>query len=125
MASARDTPLSRDELRERFLADHARLCELFDRLRSAIDLGDQVGTAALWNELDAEVTAHLEHEQTAVVPVLFELRPREAHGVHQEIRHVRARLREIGSTPGRPRAVAIRSFLDELEAHLRHEETLL
>jgi hypothetical protein len=128
MGTADEPELPPSAIRERFLAERDRMSEIFDRLLSAIRDGDDAQTVASWKDLDANVTAHLDHEQRAVLPILFEVRPRDAHGIVQEQRHIRARLREVGEAirdRSKHAADAARSFVDELAAHLRREEALL
>ena len=104
---------------ERCAGAHRSLTELCAALRTALEGDDVWAREQLWGQLAAEVCAHFDDEQTSLLAPLFETRARDAQVMMQEQRQLRSRLLEIGRVPP---ARSLRSFLDELEAHLRRED---
>jgi hypothetical protein len=127
MAAPFEPGLALGTIRERFLVNRDRLSDLAARVLEAIESGQHEAIASSWAEFGANVTAHLDEEQTAIIPTLFELRPRDVQGILQEHRHIRARLGDVHAAMSKGASFArpVRRFVDELRAHLRHEEAIL
>jgi hypothetical protein len=114
-------------LRDMFLADHRRIEETLTRVIVALEALDPERAAAEWLDFDDALTRHLDAEDRYLVVALSVSRPRDARTLLQEHRHLRSRALELGravergvSLPG-----AIRGFVDELSAHVRHETSVL
>jgi hemerythrin-like domain-containing protein len=114
-------------LRDRFLADHNELEDLFAGLLDAFEANDREGVALLWNEFDERLTKHLAAEERFMIPQLFASRPRDARTIMEEHRHIRSRLSELGFGVDLHivRLETARGFIDELRAHARHEDDVL
>jgi hypothetical protein len=114
-------------IRDRFLADHRRLEELFASVLSAVDANDRERIEGSWAEFDTALSADLGAQEKLLVPALLQSRAREARAILQEHRHIRARLLELGAAIRTHviRGGMARGFLDELRAHARHEDTIL
>ena len=99
---------------------------LFASLLAAYHAGDMARGAALWKDLEAALTAHVRITEKAVVDAP-PLRPNDARLILQEHRHLQARLRELTETLHALRRPEdrVRTFVDEVRAHLRHEAALL
>ncbi len=114
-------------IRDRFLADHRRLETLLEQLLAAFEANDREVIAKLWTEFDSGLLAHLEAEETYLIPALFWICERDARVLVQEHRHIRTRLAELGVGIDLHvvRLSAARDFVDELRAHARTEDRLL
>ena len=87
---------SSNTFRARYRADHDELEARFARLLSAFETNDRDVVAKLWNDFEERLVRHLEAEERLLVPQLFLSRPREAHTILEEHRHIRSRLTELG-----------------------------
>jgi hemerythrin len=127
VAAMNTTGPSSTAVRDRFLADHRELENLFARLLVAFEASDRAGIEALWNEFYDRISSHFDAEERFMIPRLFVAHPRDARAILAEHRHIRSRLSELGYrvdlhfvpleiTPG---------FVDELRAHIRHEDDVL
>src|SRR5678809_1402573 len=114
-------------IRDQFLADHGRLERLFARLLTAFEANDREDVADLWAEFESGLLAHMETEETQLIPALQRVSPRNARILVQEHRHIRARLTELGVALDLHalRLDTARAFVDELRAHARSEDALL
>ena len=112
---------------EHFLADHQRLEALVARVLAAFSANDRELVAALWTEFDAGLLAHLEAEETYLIPVLLRTAERDARILLQEHKHMRTRLMElgVGIDLHLVNLEAAQSFMRELHAHATHEDALL
>jgi hemerythrin len=117
-------PLS---IRQHFLADHVRLETVLEELIRAFEANDREDVAALWAELDSGLLAHLEAEETYMIPALLAFSEREARVIIGEHKHIRARLIELGAGIDLHivRLESARDFVEELRAHARNEDRLL
>lgn len=114
-------------VRDRFVADHRELEDLFAQLLDAFAANDGGKVAHLWNEFDDHLTKHLEAEERFLIPQLFASNPREARTILREHRHIRSRLVEagVGVDLHIVRLEMVRGFVEELRAHARHEDDIL
>lgn len=119
-------PLS-TPIRDRFLADHERLDAALARLLAAFEANDQEDVARTWVEFESGLIAHLEAEETHLIPALHWASERAARVVVAEHTHIRARLTDLGAGIDLHvvRLDSVRSFIDELRAHAQSEERLL
>jgi len=110
-------------LLDAFLAGHRRIEDSLTRVIVALEAVDPQRAAAEWTDFDREITAHLDAEDTHVIPVLLAARPREAQSLLHEHRHIRRRALELGTAirKGALRSEVVRGFVDELSAHCRRE----
>jgi len=118
---------SEQTIRDHFVDEHRTFEVLFAELLQALSSVEQVRVAALWSAFESGVCSHLEAEESFLIPPLLAERPREAGALLAEHRHIRTRLgaltkalesRSFGEG-------SVRGFIDELRAHVRHEEAVL
>jgi hemerythrin-like domain-containing protein len=114
-------------IRDRLLADHQRLEEIFTRLLAAFEADDREQVAISWTEFDAGLLAHLEAEEKFLIPALFRASERDARAILEEHRHIRARLVVLGAGVDLHivRLDEASAFIDELRAHAHHEDALM
>jgi hemerythrin-like domain-containing protein len=115
------------EVRDRLCRDHLRLEGFLAAVQAAFDSEDPVAIACAWTPFEKELLAHLEVEETFLIPVLFRTNRREGRALLEEHRHIRARLAELspGVTHANAQARTARAFIEELRAHARHEDNVL
>jgi hemerythrin-like domain-containing protein len=108
----------------RSVLDHAGLEALLGRAIRACEGGS--GTPNdLWAEFEGALARHFEHEERVLLAPLLVTRPREANVIMEEHRHLRRRVAQLDGDPRGVVADALRTFLDELRAHGRHEDRTL
>jgi hemerythrin len=114
-------------IRDRFMADHRRLEAIVDQVLAALEANDRDEIRKLWRALESGLHAHFEAEEKHAIPLLMVSGPREGQALLAEHKHLRRRLAELGSEIdlGVARVESLRGFIDELNAHARHEETVL
>jgi len=114
-------------VRDRFLADHRRLEDLFERLLAAFKASDRELVEGLWSEFDAGLSAHMEAEESHLFPLLLASQPRDVRTLAAEHKHIRARLIELGIAVDLhlSRLKEMQGFVEELRAHARHEDSIL
>jgi hemerythrin-like domain-containing protein len=110
-----------------FLEEHRQIERLFERLLAAFSGDDRGDVAHFWSECDRALSKHLRDEEEVILPRLFSARPREARAIVAEHQHLRARMADLRMQfDGRTlRLENARGFLEELQAHARHEERVL
>lgn len=114
-------------IRDRFFADHRRLETLLEQLLSAFEANDREDMSRLWNDFESGLLAHLEAEETYLIPALERVAESEAHALLQEHERIRKRLTELGVSLDLHtlRFETARVFVDELRAHAATEDRLL
>jgi hemerythrin len=114
-------------IRDQFLADHDRLEALFDRLLAAFEVNDREEMGRLWTEFESGLLAHMQMEETYLIPALQRVTPMNARILIQEHRHIRTRLTELGVALDLHslRLDTARAFVDELRGHAKSEDRLL
>jgi hemerythrin-like domain-containing protein len=119
--------MSRYQVRDRLVQDHARLERTLEQVLAAFEANDQDGVATSWGKFDTELLAHLDAEERFLIPALFQVNQRAARTILEEHRHIRTRLTELGAGVDLHivRLTTARAFIEELRAHARHEDTLL
>ncbi len=110
-----------------FPSDHQRVEVLFGRLLAASTANDHEVKSRVWSECSSALIAHLEAEETHLIPSLRRVSERDARVLVQEHQHLRTRLVEIGvAIDARSlRFETVRDFIDELHAHAQSEDRLL
>ncbi|MGD0674545.1 MAG: hemerythrin domain-containing protein [Polyangiaceae bacterium] len=114
-------------IRDRFLADHRGLEASIESLVQRLAANDRSETSRRWREFERRLLGHLDAEEAALIPALFDASERDARILVQEHRHLRARLLELGAgleSRGLP-VGGLRNFVDELRAHAQTEDRLL
>ncbi|MEO6575089.1 MAG: hemerythrin domain-containing protein, partial [Polyangiaceae bacterium] len=113
-------------IRDRYLGDHARLEALLEQLLAAFEANDREDVQSLWTDFESSLLAHMEAEETFLIPTLLRTREREAYSLLAEHRHIRGRVAELGAGVDLHivRCDAARAFVEELRAHARHEDGL-
>ena len=114
-------------VRDRFLADHRRLEAMIIPLLEALEANERDEMRRLWGLLEGGLNAHFEAEERHAIPLLMATRPRDGQALIAEHKHLRRRLSELGMDIdlGSIRLESVRGFVDELQAHARHEDALL
>lgn len=97
------------------------------RLLEAFADNDRELVSSLWAEFESGLLAHLEAEEKFMIPILLRVSERDARVLIQEHKHIRTQLSElgIGVDLHLVRLEAARSFINELQAHAQHEDSLL
>jgi hemerythrin-like domain-containing protein len=111
----------------RLIADHRRLGHLLQDLIAALTRGERDGVPALWGAFEQRLLAHLASEEQTLIYSLLKTRPRESRVLIAEHNHLRSRVTDLRSAlgAGTLRAIDATMFLHELNAHMRHEESVL
>lgn len=114
-------------IRDQFLADHVRLETLFEQLLAAFAANDREDMARLWTDFESGLLAHMQTEETYLIPALQRVSPTNARILIQEHRHIRSRLAELGVALDLHslRLETARAFVDELRGHAKSEDRLL
>jgi hemerythrin superfamily protein len=115
------------QVRDRLLADHRRLENLFDQLIAAFEANDREAVSSLWTQFDTQLLAHMSVEERYLIPSLLKADDRGARSILKEHEHIRARLTELGAGVDLHivRVDSARAFVEELRAHARREDELL
>lgn len=122
-----DPPRITESIEELLLAEH----RLFDKLgRSVIATTiarDEEATRAAWNELGPVLAVHVDGEDQFLIPALMRRHGQQARALLAEHRLIRERVKEIDAAfaQGARPFNALRMFVDELNAHARHEAKVL
>ena len=85
-----------DSVREHMLADHTRLDDAIDRLKSAVDGADALGLRREWEVLEQGVRAHFAFEEEALFPLLPDKEVETVQSLQAEHTAIRTQLEEIG-----------------------------
>ncbi len=119
--------MSAREARELLERDHARIDELLTRAARSVRDDARDDAYARWNELEAQLLAHLDVEEMFVVPELAREDETDAQQILAEHARIRAELGDIGIAFELHiiRADAIDAFCTRLREHAAHEEALM
>jgi hypothetical protein len=114
-------------IRSCYLADHQRLETTLEQLLADLAVSDRPNASQVWMGLESGLVAHMEVEETRLIPALFVARERDTRVLVQEHRHIRARLTDLGRriSSGSLRQNSLRDFADEVRAHAKTEDRLL
>ena len=109
------------------IKEHACLEELFGELGGAFRTGDRDRCAALWNDFDSTLEAHLALEERLILPELAKVDPAEAAALTREHAAIRTALGELGLGVDlhHTNAEAVERFIRVLEEHAKREEALM
>jgi hemerythrin superfamily protein len=109
-----------------FTEDHRKFTELGRAILRALESGTYDLAASLWAELETALSIHLHAEDQFMIPALGRARSREARAIAAEHRLIRERLAEISARfkQNQMHREVMRNFVDELDAHARHEEKI-
>lgn len=107
--------------------DHARLEQLFNQLAAAFRAGDRDECAALWDEFDSSLEAHMVLEEQLILPEFAKVDTREAAALVREHAAIRTALGELGVGVDLhcTNADAVERLLQMLKDHAKREETLM
>lgn len=104
---------------------HRALETHFLHLLGVIEKGPFDRIAEAWSVAERTLLEHFDAEESTLLADLVVARPRDARVVLEEHAYLRRRLAQLGAAiPALP-LEAVRTFLDELRAHGRHEERAL
>jgi hemerythrin superfamily protein len=114
-------------IRDRMIADHERLESLLQAVLEAFEANDRERVAATWSEFDKTLLAHMNVEEKYLVPLLLKTKQRAAFAILREHGMIRDRLLELGAGVDLHivKLDMVRTFIDELRAHARHEDRVL
>lgn len=115
------------DIRTLLVKDHACLEQLFAELGAAFGTGDRDRCAALWNDFDSTLEAHLALEERLILPELAKVDPVEAAALGREHAAIRISLGELGLGVDlhRTNAEAVARFIRVLEEHAKREDALM
>jgi hypothetical protein len=116
-----------ESIRDKLIADHARLEKLFRDVLERLALDDRDETRGAWRDFERAVLAHLDAEEKLVLPAFAAAHPDEARALRVEHRRIRARLLELGVAVDLHciRVSMASDFVAELRDHARREDALL
>jgi hemerythrin-like domain-containing protein len=114
-------------VRDRLIEDHARLSDLLLRLVAAFEANDRTEMAALWNQLETGLNAHLDAEEKYLFPELARTQPDEARALLAEHAEIRTRLLELGIRVDLHtiRLDVTKELVDLLRKHAAKEDDIL
>lgn len=115
------------DLKQRLLADHRRLEQLFLQLMAAFDANAREDTQRLWSELERGLDAHFSLEERQLLPAYAKVDSTETRALLSEHALLRAQLAELGAGVDLKlvRAEVAQGFIDMLRAHGEREDALL
>lgn len=120
-------PLQRASLRSQLTLDHQRLERLFEDLIAAFDADARQDAARLWGELDRGLQAHMDFEESHVLPAFRAVDRTEAEDLLREHHQVRCHLMDLGVGVDLHllRVEVVADFIALLRAHAHREDALL
>jgi hypothetical protein len=118
------TSASSTAVRFHYLADHARLERLLDRLIGAFEANDREDIQRIWTELEPSLLVHLEAEEELLIPALRRSREKDAITILDDHKRIRTRLAELGAGIDLHivRLETARALVEDLQAHAQHED---
>lgn len=107
--------------------DHAALERTFERVIAKFNGGDAEDIRAAWEQLDAELSAHLAAEERLIIPRFRRDDPEAADRILDEHRSIRAALEMLGVDLDLHslRAEAAAGFIAALRRHAAYEDLVL
>jgi hemerythrin-like domain-containing protein len=108
-------------------ADHQRLEALFVDVLERLEHNDRDETAAAWNAFSRGLLAHIEMEETDILPAYGRVFPAEAAWVLVDHARFRAKLTELDVAVDLHfiRADVAKEFIDALRTHAERENDLM
>ncbi|MFW6087088.1 MAG: hemerythrin domain-containing protein [Myxococcota bacterium] len=85
-------------LHDALCADHERLDALFQDLLNAAEGADQPTLQRIWARFESGLLAHLDAEETHLLPVLEEVAPDTVKEIREEHAQIRKLISELGVT---------------------------
>lgn len=107
--------------------DHAVIGGLLDAIHDAFKRNERERLSAMWSELDARLTAHLDVEEHSLIPHLQKVAPEIASVLLDDHADFRRKLLNLGVAIDLhlARAEQFRAFMLELRVHAQQEDRLL
>ena len=114
-------------IRDRFLADHRRLEDLFEQTLDAFERGAREELSELWTRFELELERHMGAEERFLLPAFARANADEAEAILADHKEFRCRLTEIGVGVDLHiiRLAVASKFIDHLRAHAHREDKLL
>ncbi len=121
------TEPSSASIRDRLASHHVRLHALFEDLLRRLALDDRDETRAAWNEFERALVAHLDAEESLMLPAFAAAQPEEAAAIRAEHEKIRAKLLELGVAVDLHyiRADVAADFVRMLREHAAREDSLM
>jgi len=119
--------LPEPSLRAYLAKNHERLEGLMRLVSARCEAVDADGARGAWDTFLSHATRQMDGEDRVLVPHLGPKNPREARALSSEHRHLRSRMAQVSEAArqGALRLDLVRSLMDELRAHTRHEEEVV
>jgi hemerythrin-like domain-containing protein len=114
-------------IRDRFLADHRRLEDLFEDMLNAFEDGMREELSQIWTRFENELQRHMDAEEKFLLPAFARVNATEAEDILAEHQEFRSRLAELGIGVDLHivRLAVASKFIDRLRAHAHREDELL
>jgi hemerythrin-like domain-containing protein len=112
------------KVRELLNADHATLFRLFDDVLALLEKNDRDVTMRAWKLFESGLNAHLEAEETLILPAFHAADRSEANAILKDHLRFRKTLDELGIAVELHtlRADVAKIFIDDLKAHAERED---
>ncbi|WP_437831761.1 hemerythrin domain-containing protein [Sorangium sp. So ce1153] len=107
--------------------DHQRLDEVFETLLNRVHAGDEEAARETWGTFERELLAHMEAEESLLLPLFDRFNPEEAGTIRAEHLGIRAQLAEMGTALELHtlREAKVDNLIRALRQHAAHEEAEL
>ncbi len=107
--------------------DHCRLEKLLDQIATAAAGAGWLEVQAAWDELEAGLLAHLDAEETHLLPILETSHPEETGRIRREHQRFREEVADLGvrTQVHSLRKEQVDRFCDELREHAAREDRML
>jgi len=116
-----------ESIRDRMTADHLRLDALFDDVLKRLALDDRDETRAAWSDFEKGLLAHLELEESLILPRFAKDHELEASVIRREHDAFRKTLVELGVMVDLHaiRMDVANAFVRAIRDHARREDSLM
>jgi hemerythrin superfamily protein len=116
-----------DSVHDLMAEDHAHLEILFDAMVREARCDDPPALRARWARFEAELTDHLNLEESQILPAFATEYPGEARAILEEHGRIRSLLNDLGVELELHclRSERVSTFIDYLREHAHREEKLL
>jgi hemerythrin-like domain-containing protein len=125
MHAARTSPAA--TIRDRFLADHRRLEDLFEQLLDAFESGAREELSPLWTRFESDLGRHMDAEERFLLPAFAAINAKEAAAIRADHQKIRCQLAELGVGVDLHivRLAVASELVEHLRAHAHREDKLL
>jgi hemerythrin-like domain-containing protein len=118
---------SSESIRDRFLADHRRLEDLFEEMLDAFEAGAREELSQIWTRFESDLQRHMDAEEKFLIPAFARINASEAAALLADHKEFRCRLAELGVGVDLHivRLAVASKFVERLRAHAHREDELM